>query len=137
MTEEKKKRRRKKNKCQKICKQVIEDLTGDIFLENVRPDFLKNKDGIGGRKATNRNLELDIFSPDLMLAIEYQGKQHTNRVRKWQRKKGDFEYQKAKDQWKREKCSQYKIILIEVPHTLHSKDIKSFLYEQICKLEIV
>lgn len=66
--------------------------------------------------ATHMPLELDLFYPNLMIAFEFQGKQH----------KTDEE-QKHRDQIKKEQCKKKHILLF----TIWAKDLKSNLYEKI------
>lgn len=57
-------------------------LPGLVYMDNYRPDWLKNPN-------TGFNLELDRYYPEIGLGVEYNGIQH--------RKKNDIE------QWKRDK----------------------------------
>ena len=82
----------------------LEKLGRDYFREilpelepvyNFRPEWLKNPD-------TGKNLELDIFYPDLQVAIEMNGIGHT------------LKYQKFKDNIKKERCRWKNIKLYQV-----------------------
>lgn len=76
----------------------------------VRPDWLRNP-------TTGRNLELDHYYPTLKLAIEYNGKHHYKRHRKYHKTKAAFEDQQARDKLKSELCAKAGIKLIVIPYT--------------------
>jgi hypothetical protein len=63
-----------------LCKKVLRDiLKEDITIQGpVRPDFLRNW-------KTGRNLELDIFLPELNLAFEIQGQHHFDDLKQIER----------------------------------------------------
>ena len=63
---------------------------------------------------TSAELELDIFYPNLLVAFEFNGRQH----------KTD-EKQKERDKIKKKKCKELGILLI----TLWSKDLKRDMYK--------
>lgn len=63
---------------------------------------------------TGRQLELDIYLPDLKLAIEIQGIQHGRPVIGMQRDLADFERQQARDLWKLETCYRLGINLFQL-----------------------
>lgn len=57
-------------------------LPKEIFIDNFRPDWLKNPN-------TNRNLELDRYYPNLKIGFEYNGLQHRKKIdaEQWERDK--------------------------------------------------
>lgn len=63
-----------------------------------------------------QGLELDIWLPDLKLAIEYQGEQHYNVIEHWGGKEG-LEKRIANDKKKRGLCKSLGYHLIEVKYT--------------------
>lgn len=65
---------------------------------------------------THMPLELDLYYPRLMVAFEFQGKQH----------KTDIE-QKKRDKIKKQQCKNKHILLF----TIWAKDLKRDLYEKI------
>jgi hypothetical protein len=71
---------------------------------NFRPDWLRNPE-------TGRNLELDIYLPDIQAAIEVQGVQHGRPIKGLQRDFAAFEKQQRHDRYKREVCLQHGITL--------------------------
>ena len=72
---------------------------------------------------TNKKMELDIWIPDISIAIEYQGEQHYMPKTHWG---GEKEFKKIlnRDAQKKEACEIEGITLIEVPYTW-SGDIES------------
>jgi len=60
---------------------------------------------------TKQQMELDVYIPEKMLAIEYQGEQHFKSHYFW----GSPVDQMKRDQEKRDKCKQYGITLLEIP----------------------
>lgn len=61
---------------------------------------------------TNKPMELDVFLPEISLALEYQGMQHYVSGKLF----GDSDVQKSNDQQKLEACRQAGITLIQVPY---------------------
>lgn len=76
---------------------------------------------------------LDVFIPDLLLAFEYQGRQHFEPVLFFG---GDeaFERTKNRDQIKRAKCLSNKVILIEVVEGYRFEDLIPIIENQIRKV---
>ena len=55
---------------EKLCRELLEMwFFENKVLYNYRPDWLKNP-------LTGKNLELDIYYPELKLAVEFNGMQH-------------------------------------------------------------
>lgn len=94
-------------------------LEGHLILRHHRPDWLEG-------------LELDIFVPDLALAIEYQGQQHFHPVEAWGGKAGLLGLQ-ARDARKRELCRANSVALVEVDYTepLTEEHIRGRLYKAV------
>ena len=78
-------------------------------------------------------MELDIWMPEIGIAIEYQGEQHFHKINFG----GNYdvpqalESQKSRDQEKREACLEIGISLLEVPYTWENTHdwVKEFLRE--------
>lgn len=62
-------------------------------------------------------MQIDVFVPELRLAFEYQGQQHSQMIGFFHWNKDDFLAQLDRDQEKRECFEKNGIMLVEVPHT--------------------
>lgn len=81
---------------EKLCRRLLSMwFPSKVVLYNYRPDWLRNPN-------TGRNLELDIYYPDLGLAVEFQGFQH------------HLLLQRRKDYFKTQECSKIGILLLSV-----------------------
>jgi len=78
-----------------------------VPFNKVRPNFLKNP-------KTGRNLELDLYSPELNISVEVQGAQHMEFLPHFHKSYSDFENQKYRDHLKYIKCKEHNIRLIIV-----------------------
>lgn len=76
------------------------------MLFNYRPEWLIDKEG--------HPLELDIYLPDLDLAIEVQGEQHSRYVPFFHVSYEGFKQMKERDLFKKQVCTEVGIILLEV-----------------------
>ncbi|CAG8480546.1 30216_t:CDS:2 [Gigaspora margarita] len=76
-------------------------------IKHASHDFLKTPEH-------PRGLELDIYYPQYGFAIEVQGKQHEQYVKRFHKSKEDFEKQLMRDQIKRKLCDENRIVLIEI-----------------------
>lgn len=111
---------------EQICRSHLEKRLGTKFTKQ-RPDFLKNP-------ITNTNLELDCFSEQLKLALEYNGKQHYEFVSKFHKSSTDFHNQKYRDSIKKQLCYKNGIDLIEVPYTISHYEIPLYIDRALEKL---
>lgn len=109
------------------CKRIIEKLTGKQFLKQ-RPIFLKN-DIINGN-----NLELDLYNPELKLAIEYNGEQHYKFIPYFHKSKEAFYNLKYRDDLKKRLCKKNNIKLIEIPYTIKINDIEQEIKKNFEKI---
>lgn len=101
------------------CREVVEKLFGKPF-ESVRPDFLKNTE-------TYKNLELDMFNPDLMLAIEYNGEQHYKYPNGFHKSEEEFIQAIRRDEYKKEICDTLNIYLLIIPFTVNYDDLETHI----------
>jgi len=103
-----KKKHKRVNKTENKCRGILEKIYKAKF-PSCRPDFLKNPD-------TKHNLELDCYNKDLNIALEYNGEQHYFYVPTFHKTKKAFYSQVFRDDWKRNKCKEMGIHLIEIPY---------------------
>lgn len=90
---------------ERYCRVVIEELLG-VNFDKLRPNWLIDDNG--------KKLELDGYNESLGIAFEHQGVHH---YEKWHHHKSDKDYtnQLKRDQIKRAKCKENKVLLIEIP----------------------
>ena len=96
---------------------LMELFPSDDWIQNSRPDFLMWKN--------NKSLQLDGYSANLNLALEYHGPQHYGPIGNLPRDVKTFEQQVERDNAKIEMC-QGNIHLVVVPHI--SLDAQLFLH---------
>ena len=109
------------------CRTVLQQIFRKPFSKT-RPKFMFNS-------VTGSNLELDMFDRDLMLAVEYNGRQHYEYVPYFHRSRESFQNQKYRDRMKRESCRKLDINLIEVPYTVKNHEIEGYLIGELRKLD--
>lgn len=115
------------SKGEQMCKTFVEFYFQKPF-DKARPDFLKNP-------VTGENLELDLYNPDMKLAIEYNGSQHyhfNSFMHKNSRDK--FQNQQYRDLIKKDLCKKQDITLIVVPYTIPHDQIGSFLFGELKRI---
>lgn len=66
-----------------------------------------------------KNLKFDFYIPNLNIAIEYDGIQHTKPPEHW----GNLDVRIARDNAKNEYCSKKGITLIRIPHNIRGKKL--------------
>lgn len=118
-----KKNGKRVNKYENMCRNIMERIYQRPF-PSIRPDFLKNP-------KTGKNLELDMFNEDLMLAVETNGSQHYHYNPYYHRDYNDFLEQVQRDQYKRDKCNELGITLIEVPYTVRKENFENYLLTEL------
>lgn len=115
------------SKGEQICKEFVEFYFQKPF-DKIRPDFLKNP-------VTGENLELDLYNPDLKLAIEYNGSQHYHYNSFMHKNSRDkFQNQQYRDLIKKDLCGKSEITLVIVPYTVQHDKIGDFLLEEFKRL---
>ena len=107
------------NKAEEMCRSILERMYGRPF-PSVRPNFLKNP-------KTGKNLELDCYNPELRIALEYNGQQHHKYTPYFHSSKRQFYAQVHRDDWKRRKCREYGIKLIEVPYWIREDNLERYI----------
>jgi hypothetical protein len=76
------------------------------FIENYHPNWLLSPSGT--------RLELDIFIPEMNIAIEIQGQQHFTFIGFFHKSYAEFEKQKEYDEEKRNLCYGAGVRLVEI-----------------------
>lgn len=102
------------------CQKAIEEIFGEKFQSNVRPNWLRNSE-------TGRNLELDCYNEKLRIAIEYNGEQHYKFPNAFMKTAEDFKNQIRRDELKKELCKLNAVKLIIVPYNIPNSEIKNFI----------
>ncbi len=113
------------NKTEEKCRRIIQKIYGTPF-PSIRPDFLKSP-------RTHRNLELDCYNANLGIALEYNGKQHYTYCPHFHKSKKDFYSQVHRDDWKRKKCREMGIKLIEIPYWIEEHKLEEYITNELRK----
>ena len=113
----------KDSKLELQAKVILENIFKQPFVK-VRPDFLKND-------VTGYNLELDLYNPNLKLAVEINGDQHYKFIPFFHRNKDAFTKQRYRDEMKKWKCQQAGLTLIDVPYSVGEKGLKPYLVKRL------
>ena len=108
---------------ERACRKFLEETFKRPFSK-ARPNFLKNN-------VTGANLELDCFTAELGLAVEYNGQQHYRFTPFFHKNKEAFHNQLYRDETKRRLCRENGIFLVEVPYTV--TNVEKFLTKQLEK----
>jgi len=119
------KKARRVNKTEEICRKIIQKIYNKPF-PSVRPSFLKSP-------MTGKNLELDCYNADLRIALEYNGQQHYTYTPHFHKSKKNFYSQVHRDDWKRKKCKQLGIRLIEIPYWIIPIDLENYIVKELKK----
>jgi len=113
------------NKTEEMCRKIIQKIYNKPF-PSVRPDFLKSP-------MTRKNLELDCYNEELGIALEYNGQQHYTYTPHFHRNKKNFYSQVHRDDWKRKKCKEMGIKLIEIPYWIIPIDLEEYITNELRK----
>lgn len=121
----KKKKQKRVNKTEEMCRKIIEKIYNKPF-PSIRPDFLKSP-------VTKKNLEIDCYNEELRIGLEYNGKQHYTYTPHFHRNKKNFLSQVHRDDWKRKKCRELGIRLIEIPYWVVPVDLEDYIKKELRK----
>lgn len=100
--------KRRQWKIEEECRLIFEDIYKKPF-----PSVWKSM-----RDARIRGrLQLDGYNEELKIAFEFNGRQHYEYPNHWHKSKREFKAQQFRDTFKREKCKELGITLIEIPYT--------------------
>jgi hypothetical protein len=111
------------NSRENVMRRSLEGLLG-LPCPKARPAFLRNS-------ATNRCLELDAWCEALQGAAEFQGGQHARYPNPVHKSRTAFEAQVKRDALKQTLCTEHRVCLILVPHTVSRHQMASFLREEL------
>ena len=114
------------SKGEEECRKSLERIFNKPFYK-IRPHFLKND-------VTGKNLELDLYNPDLKLCVEMNGKQHYQYNPYFHKNNEAFLNQRYRDEMKKTKCKENGVNFIEVPYTIKLHQIEDFLRMKIKEL---
>lgn len=106
------------------CQRVLEAVFKNQTFKKVRPKFLINP-------RTKCRLELDLYSEQLGLAIEYNGRQHYEYEPRFHRDQQAFIDQVYRDTIKQKDCPRNNVVLITVPY--YVTDIETYLLDELDK----
>jgi hypothetical protein len=90
----------------------------------VRSAFLRNP-------ATRRCLELDAYSEEIQLGVEFHGVQHYEFPNPFHSTRAQFQRQQDRDKLKSTLCSMHGVRLLIVPHHVQRDDIETYLRNQL------
>ncbi len=124
-TGQKKQKHKRINKTEEMCRTIIQKVYGKPF-PSVRPDFLRSP-------MTRKNLELDCYNEELRIALEYNGQQHYTFTAHFHKSKKNFYSQVHRDDWKRKRCRELGIRLIEVPYWVIPIDLEDYIIRELKK----
>lgn len=124
-TTTKKKCKKRVNKTEEMCRTIIQKIYNKPF-PSVRPSFLKSP-------MTKKNLELDCYNKEMRIALEYNGQQHYTYTPYFHKSKKNFYSQVHRDDWKRSRCRELGIRLIEVPYWVSAVDLEDYITRELRK----
>lgn len=110
---------------EKICRNVFEWVTGKSFAKK-RPSWLRNTRG--------KQMELDGYNPELGIAFEYQGEQHSKNIPFFHREDGEFERRVQDDRLKAELCAQHSVELLIIDISVPIDELQSHVIELLASI---
>ena len=118
-----------KGNCPK-CSMTSGEAVIDNYLQNYNLDYIYQYQTEIPRENINKKVVIDFvvfLSKDRTLWIEYNGKQHYERVEFFQKTYSDFIEQQERDKSVRQFCSEEGIDLLEIPYNLNRDEIIDLL----------
>ena len=109
---------------EQATRDAFERITGRKFPK-VRPRFLRNP-------ASGRNLELDGYCEEMMLAFEYDGELHSTFPNSFHRTYADFVAQQQRDRLKEHLCNKAGVRLLRVSCDVALGSIDAYV-QSLCK----
>ena len=80
---------------------------------------------------TGKRLELDLYNPDLRIAIESQGIIHYQWIKAYHKTFNDFKRQQERDAIKRQLCKANGVKLIVVPFWIEVSDLEAYVLKML------
>ena len=108
---------------EQITRKTLESIFGVQFI-NTRPKWLRNPE-------TNRCLELDCYSEELKIAAEYNGIQDYVWPNWTGCSKDEFFQQLRRDRYKKIRCEEENVYLINIPYTVAHDLIPDFILTKL------
>lgn len=103
------------------CRFIFEQLTGEKFPKLTR--------------SFGSKMEIDGYCECLLMAFEYHGKHHYQRIKYWHKSEQDFIKQQKRDQQKVDLCKKYGITLLIIPYFEDTEKYVKSLLEK-CEINI-
>jgi hypothetical protein len=97
------------NKGEDLVAEALQNILNSSIQRNIRPAFLCNPE-------TGKNMEIDCFSEEYAVAVEYNGVQHYKFPSVFYKNEKDFNDQVYRDKLKKKLCDENDIYLIVVPY---------------------
>lgn len=120
------------NYTEKEIYRILNELNYANFRLNQHPDWCTYNDSLSGKKI---QLELDLYSAETAIAIEYNGPQH------YSEEYWDSFYKYAKyvqnSIVKTEICRENGVDLIVIPYTVETKDLKKYIKSRLLDIKII
>lgn len=116
------------SKGERLCAQILSNLTG-LSLIKVRIEQIRNP-------KTGEPLEIDCYNEKARIGLEFQGPQHYHYPNWTECSLKEFKELVGRDEFKRNKCHELGIKLIEVPYTIAQEDLEEYIKEQFVVLGI-
>ena len=110
-----------RNLSESICRKYFEYLF-DCKFKKTRFDWLINDE--------KNNLELDGYSPELNLAMEYDGPQHNEYIKFFHDNEEHFKKRQEDDRIKEKLCKEHNILIIRIPYTIKYQDMLDYIKNQ-------
>lgn len=112
-----------KSRGERLCAQILSNLLGLEFL-TVRIPEIKNPE-------TGQPLEIDCYNVETKIGLEYQGPQHYHHPNWTGNSFDDFRKQIARDEFKRTRCHELGIRLIEVPYNVKEIELQDYILDKL------
>lgn len=130
--EDTKKPKKLGNYTEKEIYRILNELNYANFRLNQHPEWCTYNDSLSGKKI---QLELDLYSDEVAIAIEYNGPQHYSE-NYW-----DSFYKYAKyvqnSIVKSEICKENGVELIVIPYTVEPKDLKHYIKSRLLDIKVI